>query len=219
MCAVLLNKHEHEVPPVFSGQNFPEQRQPQVTLDKELEMSGLRVIVCSCVSVQAVVFSCCNTVRSLQLGEGLYALLSGTFRNPQPGSFSKVLPVKLGGVLQYKWGRTAVQIGGVQRRFPFSKFRSQQGTALQMGGVLRYKLEVYYQYFSGKLYGLGVPEQFPCYFVLRMHARAHTHPVCMAYFFPFQAEGTMSGPYFRSFETQEWAISWVQVGQCQNQCF
>ena len=29
-----------------------------------------------------------------------------------------------------------------------------------MGGVLRYKLEVYRQYFSGKLYRLGVPEQW-----------------------------------------------------------
>ena len=43
------------------------------------------------------------------------------------------------------------------------KFRSQQGTALQMGGELRYKLEeVYCQCFSDELYGLGVPEQFPC---------------------------------------------------------
>ena len=30
-----------------------------------------------------------------------------------------------------------------------------------MGGVLRYKLEVYRQHFSDKLYGLGVPEQCP----------------------------------------------------------
>ena len=30
-----------------------------------------------------------------------------------------------------------------------------------MGGVLRYKLEVYCQYFSDKLQGLGVPEQGP----------------------------------------------------------
>ena len=27
-----------------------------------------------------------------------------------------------------------------------------------MGGVLRHKLDVYSQYFSDKLYGLGVPE-------------------------------------------------------------
>ena len=43
----------------------------------------------------------------------------------------------------------------------FPKLRSQRGTALQMGGVLRYKLEVYRQYFSDKLYGLGVPKQCP----------------------------------------------------------
>ena len=30
-----------------------------------------------------------------------------------------------------------------------------------MGGALRYKLEVYHQYFSDKLYGLGVPKQSP----------------------------------------------------------
>ena len=41
-----------------------------------------------------------------------------------------------------------------------SRLRSQRGTALQMGGVLRYKLEVYRQYFSDKLYGL-VPERCP----------------------------------------------------------
>ena len=49
--------------------------------------------------------------------------------------------------------------------FPFLRFspklRSQRGRALQMGDVLRYKLEVYRQYFSDKLYGLGVPKQSP----------------------------------------------------------
>ena len=33
--------------------------------------------------------------------------------------------------------------------------------AFQKEGVLRYKLEVYFQHFSDKLYGLGVPEQCP----------------------------------------------------------
>ena len=42
-----------------------------------------------------------------------------------------------------------------------SRLRCQQGTALQMGGVLRYKLGVYCQHFSDKLYGLGAPEQCP----------------------------------------------------------
>ena len=37
----------------------------------------------------------------------------------------------------------------------------QQGTALQMGCVRRYKLDVYCQYFSDKLYVLGVPKQCP----------------------------------------------------------
>ena len=49
--------------------------------------------------------------------------------------------------------RVAVQIGGVlQYKLVVycgvslsPKLRSQQGTALQMGGVLRYKLEVYCQ--------------------------------------------------------------------------
>ena len=62
--------------------------------------------------------------------------------------------------------RTAVQIGGVlQYKLVVycsvslsPKLRSQRGTALQMGGVLRYKLEVYRQYLSDKLYGLGVPK-------------------------------------------------------------
>ena len=46
--------------------------------------------------------------------------------------------------------RTAVQIGGVLRLEVYCgvslspKFRSRQGAALQMGGVLRYKLEVYH---------------------------------------------------------------------------
>ena len=64
---------------------------------------------------------------------------------------------------------TAVQTGGVlQYKLEVycgvslsSMLRSQQGTALQMGDVLRYKLEVYCQYFSDKLYRLRIPEQFP----------------------------------------------------------
>ena len=58
--------------------------------------------------------------------------------------------------------RTAVQIGGVlQYKLEVycgvslsPKLRSQRGIALQMGGVLGYKLEVYHQYFSDKLYSL-----------------------------------------------------------------
>ena len=78
------------------------------------------------------------------------------------GIFSKVSPVQIG-------RRTAVQMGGVlQYKLEVyccisisPKLRSQRGTALQMGGVLRYKLEVYRQYFSDKLYGLGAPKQSP----------------------------------------------------------
>ena len=63
---------------------------------------------------------------------------------PTPGIFSEVTPVQMG---------TAVQIGGVLRRFPW--LRSQQGTALQMRGVLWYKLEVYCQYFQTSCTGWG----------------------------------------------------------------
>ena len=52
-------------------------------------------------------------------------------------------------------------MGDVWLGFLSSRLRSQEGTALQMGGVLRYKLEVCCQYFSDKLYGLGALEQCP----------------------------------------------------------
>ena len=55
-----------------------------------------------------------------------------------------------------------------------SRLKSQRGTALQMGGVLWYKLEVYHQYFSGKLYGLGVPEQCPFISALQTHPNLHS---------------------------------------------
>ena len=93
-------------------------------------------------------------------------ILSGTFRNPQPLYFLKSIAgtngrraaVQIGGVLRYKLGVYC----GVSLS---PKFRIQQGTALQMGGVLRYKLEVYCLYFSDKLYGSGVPEQCPHFWV------------------------------------------------------
>ena len=74
-----------------------------------------------------------------------------------------------GGIASTNGRRTAVQIGGVlQYKLAVfcgvslsPKLRSQRGTALQMGGVLRYKLEVYRQYFSDTLYGLWVPKQSP----------------------------------------------------------
>ena len=59
--------------------------------------------------------------------------------------------------------RIAVQIGGVVCRFPFFKaWKLARHSVTNGGGVLRYKLEVHCQYFSDKLYGLGVPEQCPC---------------------------------------------------------
>ena len=65
---------------------------------------------------------------------------------------------------RYKWEaycgtnrrRVAVQIGSGLRRFPFLKaWKPERHSVTNGGGVLRYKLEVYCRYFSGKLYGLG----------------------------------------------------------------
>ena len=78
-----------------------------------------------------------------------------------------ISPVQIGGV-------STVRVGGVLRRFPSPKFRSQQGAALQMRGVLRYKLEIYRQCFSDKLYGLGGAEQFPMFAALAVFS---LHPV------------------------------------------
>ena len=92
---------------------------------------------------------CCSEVVGQQLG----------FRNvsvtPTPSIFPKVLP--------YKWGRTAVQMGGVlQYKWEAycgvslsSKLRSQESTAIQMGGVLPYKLEVYCRTFQTSCRGWG----------------------------------------------------------------
>ena len=60
---------------------------------------------------------------------------------------------------------TAVQMGGVLLGFPFFKACTRgRYSNTNAGGVLRYKLEVYCQYFSDKLCALGVPEQFPVSF-------------------------------------------------------
>ena len=46
--------------------------------------------------------------------------------------------------------------------FPFLlNLEASKAQRYKWGGVLRCELEVYCQYFSDKLYGLGVPEQFP----------------------------------------------------------
>ena len=85
--------------------------------------------------------------------------LSGTpnhwyFLKSFAGTHGRRTAVRIGGVLQYKLEVCC----GVSLS---SRLRSQQGTALQMGVVLQYKLEVCSQYFSDKLYGLGVPKQCP----------------------------------------------------------
>ena len=90
------------------------------------------------------------------------AILQELSGNPNPQYFSEVSPVQMEAYCGTNRRHTVVQIGGVLRHFPFSpKLRSQRGTALQMGGELRYKLEMYRQYFSDTLDGLGVPKQSP----------------------------------------------------------
>ena len=65
--------------------------------------------------------------------------------------------------------RTAVQIGGVLQYklevycgVPFlQSLEASEAQRYKWGGVLRYKLEVYRQYFSDTLYGLAVPKRSP----------------------------------------------------------
>ena len=46
--------------------------------------------------------------------------------------------------------------------FPFPQgLEASEAQRYKGGGALRYKFEVHRQYFSAKLYGLGVPEQYP----------------------------------------------------------
>ena len=102
--------------------------------------------------------------QSISQNDSSQALLSGTFRNPQPLVFSqKHRQYKCEAYCGTNGRRTAVQIGGVLRRFPFSKALKPARHSITNGGggVLRYKLEVYRQYFSDKLYGLGVPKESP----------------------------------------------------------
>ena len=89
----------------------------------------------------------------------MFTTKSGTFRNPQPLVVSQKNR-RTNGRRGTNRRRTAVLEAHCGVSLP-SRLRSQQGTALQMGGVLQYKLEVYCQYLSDKLYGLGVLEQCP----------------------------------------------------------
>ena len=103
--------------------------------------------------------------KSIEVSEcefTLCAMPQELSRTPNPWYFLKRIAGTNG-------RRTAVQIGGVlQRRlevycgdFLTPKLRRRRGTALQMEGVLRYKLEGYRQYFSDTLYRLGIPKQSP----------------------------------------------------------
>ena len=67
-------------------------------------------------------------------------------------------------VLRHKWEaycntngrRTAIQMGGVLTVFPFpQKRRGTKSTAIQIGGVLQYKLEVYCDTFLRSSGGWG----------------------------------------------------------------
>ena len=67
-------------------------------------------------------------------------------------------------VLRYEWEaycdtngrRTAIQMGGVLAGFPFPQsVRGTKSTAIQIGGVLQYKLEVYCDTFLRSSGGWG----------------------------------------------------------------
>ena len=67
--------------------------------------------------------------------------------NPNASTFCKVPPYKWEAYCHKIRKRTAVQMGGVPQGFPelslSSRPRSQEGTAIQMEGLLPYKLQVY----------------------------------------------------------------------------
>ena len=71
---------------------------------------------------------------------------------PTPSIFSKVLPHKWEAYCCTNGRRTAIQMGGVSLS---SKLRSQEGPAIQMGGILPYKLEVYCRTFFELSRGWG----------------------------------------------------------------
>ena len=91
-----------------------------------------------------VIFFCCFSL-SLSLSLSLHSQeISGT---PTTGIFSNAPPVQMGGAL-----RTVA--------FPFLQgLEASEAPRYKLGSLLRYKSEVYRQYFSGKLYRLGVPDR------------------------------------------------------------
>ena len=74
---------------------------------------------------------------------------------PTPSIFSKVLPYKWGAYCRTNGGRIAYKWGAYCRVSLSSKLRSQESTAIQMGGVLPYKLEVYCHTFWTSCRGWG----------------------------------------------------------------
>ena len=120
---------------------------------------------------QLRVKNCRETVASQFLPRDIKvsrrALWAGTISNfpepPTPGIFSKVSPVQIGGALRYKLEACCSTNWRCIAAFPFlqSLEASEAQPRCKWGAVLRYKLEVYRQYFSDKLYGLGAPKQSP----------------------------------------------------------
>ena len=93
---------------------------------------------------------------------------------PTTNIFSRALLVQMGGIVRYKWEAYCSRNWRCIAAFPFLQVleASQQGTALQMGASW-YQLEVYCQYFSDKLYGLGfhLASSEVCYITLNVTDR------------------------------------------------
>ena len=111
---------------------------------------------------------CCH--RETEQNPEISSLLSGSFRNPQPLVFSQKY-------CRYAWEAYCGTIGGVlQYRLEVycgvslsSKLRSQQGTALQMGGVVGTNWRCI-AVLLDKLYRSGAPKQCPYLMMKRIGA-------------------------------------------------
>ena len=99
---------------------------------------------------------------------------------PTPSIFSKVSPGTNGTRIVGKNGRRiASKNGRCTAGFPFlQSLAASKAQRYKWGGVLRYKLEVYRQYFSDTLYGLGVPRLHPQFhnFLSAMNIWRHGTP-------------------------------------------
>ena len=85
--------------------------------------------------------------------ESIMRCVRNALVTPTPSIVPQVLPYKWGAYCRSNGGRTAVG-GALQYKWEaycrisfLSKLRSQESTAIQMGGVLPYKLEVYFRTF------------------------------------------------------------------------